>query len=111
MEWDFKPVQTKVKVVPGETALAFYTARNPTDEAVIGISSYNVLPYEACPLLHFPACFGAHATSSPGTLQNANTGPRRTAHQAAYVCDCSGCGVVYGRGCDLKLAHKYSIQL
>lgn len=39
-------MQSNVKVVPGETALAFYTARNPTDEPVVGISSYNVLPYE-----------------------------------------------------------------
>jgi cytochrome c oxidase assembly protein Cox11 len=34
-------------VVPGETALAFYKAKNPTNEAIIGISTYNILPYDA----------------------------------------------------------------
>lgn len=37
----------QVYVAPGETALAFYSATNPTDEPVIGISAYNVIPYEA----------------------------------------------------------------
>jgi len=36
-----------VQVVPGETALAFYKAKNPTDEPIIGISTYNVLPLDA----------------------------------------------------------------
>ncbi|NXB18816.1 COX11 protein, partial [Rhagologus leucostigma] len=34
-------------VVPGETALAFYKAKNPTDKPIIGISTYNVVPFEA----------------------------------------------------------------
>lgn len=33
--------------MPGETALAFYKAKNPTDQAIIGISTYNVIPFEA----------------------------------------------------------------
>lgn len=33
--------------MPGETALAFYKAKNPTDKPVIGISTYNVVPFEA----------------------------------------------------------------
>ncbi|MBN3300599.1 RB40B protein, partial [Amia calva] len=37
----------QASVVPGETALAFYRAKNPTDKPVIGISTYNVVPYEA----------------------------------------------------------------
>lgn len=36
-----------VQVVPGETALAFYRAKNPTDKPIIGISTYNVVPFEA----------------------------------------------------------------
>lgn len=35
------------QLVPGETALAFYTATNPTDEPITGISTYNVIPFEA----------------------------------------------------------------
>ena len=33
--------------MPGETALAFYRAKNPTDQPVIGIATYNVVPFEA----------------------------------------------------------------
>ena len=36
-----------LQVAPGETALAFYTATNPTDEPITGISTYNVVPFEA----------------------------------------------------------------
>ena len=36
-----------LQLVPGETALAFYTATNPTDEPITGISTYNVIPFEA----------------------------------------------------------------
>lgn len=36
-----------VQVMPGETALAFYRAKNPTDVAIVGISTYNVVPFEA----------------------------------------------------------------
>lgn len=35
MRWNFKPTQDEVKVYPGETALAFFTAKNPTDRPVI----------------------------------------------------------------------------
>jgi cytochrome c oxidase assembly protein subunit 11 len=47
MRWSFRPLQTEVKVSPGETALAFYSAKNPTDEPISGISTYNVVPFEA----------------------------------------------------------------
>ncbi|CAB4013174.1 Cytochrome c oxidase assembly COX11, mitochondrial, partial [Paramuricea clavata] len=47
MQWSFKPQQSEVKVYPGETALAFYTAKNPTDVPITGISTYNVIPFEA----------------------------------------------------------------
>jgi len=36
-----------VQVHPGETALAFYSALNPSQRPIVGISSYNVVPYEA----------------------------------------------------------------
>lgn len=34
MRWNFKPTQEEIRVYPGETALAFFTARNPTDRPV-----------------------------------------------------------------------------
>jgi len=37
----------RVQLVPGETALAFYRAKNPTDHPIVGISTYNVVPFEA----------------------------------------------------------------
>lgn len=57
MRWNFKPQQTAVKIVPGETALAFYTATNPTDQAITGISTYNVIPFEAGQYFNKIQCF------------------------------------------------------
>lgn len=45
------------KIVPGETALAFYTAYNPTDSPIIGISTYNVIPFEAGQYFNKIQCF------------------------------------------------------
>ncbi|CAL1548428.1 unnamed protein product [Lymnaea stagnalis] len=57
MRWSFRPQQTEVTVHPGETALAFYTAKNPTDKPIIGISTYNVLPYDAGQYFNKIQCF------------------------------------------------------
>ncbi|CAH2269969.1 jg9712 [Pararge aegeria aegeria] len=57
MQWNFKPQQGDITVVPGETALAFYTALNPTDKPVIGISTYNVIPFEAGQYFNKIQCF------------------------------------------------------
>lgn len=46
-----------LQVAPGETALAFYTAFNPTDHPVIGVSTYNVIPFEAGPYFNKIQCF------------------------------------------------------
>lgn len=57
MRWNFKPQQAEIKVVPGETALAFYTACNPTDVPVTGVSTYNVIPFEAGQYFNKIQCF------------------------------------------------------
>lgn len=44
-------------MVPGETALAFYTAVNPTDVPIIGVSVYNVLPFDAAQYFNKIQCF------------------------------------------------------
>jgi cytochrome c oxidase assembly protein subunit 11 len=44
MPWEFKPTQRFVKVVPGETALAFYTVKNTSKHAMTGVATYNVFP-------------------------------------------------------------------
>ncbi|GAA5827705.1 hypothetical protein JCM3770_005131, partial [Rhodotorula araucariae] len=44
LPWSFEPQQRDVQVLPGETALAFYTATNHSAEDIIGIATYNVTP-------------------------------------------------------------------
>jgi len=57
LKWRFKPVQNEVVVAPGETALAFYTAENLTDEPIIGVSTYNVIPFDAGKYFNKIQCF------------------------------------------------------
>lgn len=57
MQWNFKPLQSEIKLIPGETALAFYTARNPSNTPVTGISTYNVVPFEAGQYFNKIQCF------------------------------------------------------
>ncbi|XP_011497024.1 PREDICTED: LOW QUALITY PROTEIN: cytochrome c oxidase assembly protein ctaG [Ceratosolen solmsi marchali] len=57
MSWQFQPQQNEVKVMPGETALAFYTATNPTDVPIVGISTYNIVPFEAGQYFNKIQCF------------------------------------------------------
>uniref|UniRef100_A0A8D0E966 Cytochrome c oxidase assembly protein COX11, mitochondrial n=1 Tax=Salvator merianae TaxID=96440 RepID=A0A8D0E966_SALMN len=57
IQWNFRPQQSEVYVVPGETALAFYKAKNPSDKPIIGISTYNVVPFEAGQYFNKIQCF------------------------------------------------------
>ncbi|OZC12836.1 cytochrome c oxidase assembly protein CtaG / Cox11 [Onchocerca flexuosa] len=57
MKWQFKPLQKEIYVHPGETALIFYSAYNPTDKPVVGISSYNVSPFQAAYYFNKIQCF------------------------------------------------------
>lgn len=43
LPWSFRPLQREISLLPGETALAFYKARNWGKEDIIGIATYNVL--------------------------------------------------------------------
>ena len=63
MRWSFKP-ETKAltvrfdnKVIPGETALAFFKAKNNTSDPIIGISTYSVIPYKAAQYFNKIQCF------------------------------------------------------
>jgi len=53
LPWTFAPQQKFVTVLPGETSLAFYTARNKSKKDIIGIATYNVTPDRASAL--FPS--------------------------------------------------------
>ena len=44
LPWKFTPQQKFVTVLPGETSLAFYRARNESDKDIVGIATYNVTP-------------------------------------------------------------------
>lgn len=57
MPWTFKPEQQEVSVVPGETALAFYKAYNPTRRPITGVSTYNVTPMKAGLYFNKIQCF------------------------------------------------------
>lgn len=57
MDWNFSPVTDKIRIHPGETALAFYRVKNPLDEPVIGVATYTVLPYEAGQYFNKIQCF------------------------------------------------------
>ncbi|WCJ33305.1 cytochrome c oxidase assembly protein CtaG / Cox11 family [Euphorbia peplus] len=52
MQWKFISTQREVRVKPGESALAFYTAENKSSTPITGESTYNVTPMKAI-LHHF----------------------------------------------------------
>lgn len=57
MPWKFIPQQREVRVLPGETALAFYTATNKSDEDIIGVATYSVTPAQVAPYFSKIQCF------------------------------------------------------
>lgn len=57
MPWYFTPTQEYVVVRPGETALAFFTAYNDSDDPITGVSTYNIMPYAAAPYFQKVQCF------------------------------------------------------
>lgn len=57
MPWKFSPLQPSVQVVPGQTALAFYSATNPTDHDITGLATYNIVPAKAAPYFNKVQCF------------------------------------------------------
>jgi len=48
LPWTFVPEQKFVSVLPGETSLAFYKAKNTSPQDIIGIATYNVTPDRVC---------------------------------------------------------------
>ncbi|KAJ7903471.1 cytochrome c oxidase assembly protein CtaG/Cox11-domain-containing protein, partial [Mycena olivaceomarginata] len=57
LPWTFTPQQRFVTVLPGETSLAFYTAKNKSDRDIIGIATYNVTPDRVAPYFSKVECF------------------------------------------------------
>ncbi|RLV92234.1 Cytochrome c oxidase assembly protein COX11 mitochondrial [Spathaspora sp. JA1] len=57
LPWKFTPLQREVYVVPGETALAFYRAKNVSKEDIIGMAVYSITPDIAAPYFNKIQCF------------------------------------------------------
>ncbi len=57
LPWKFTPQQREVRVLPGETALAFYTATNKSTEDIIGVATYSVTPGQVAPYFSKIQCF------------------------------------------------------
>lgn len=57
LPWKFTPLQKSVIVRPGESALAFYTAKNRSEKDIIGIATYNVTPNNVAPYFAKVECF------------------------------------------------------
>ena len=57
LPWSFAPCQRDVRIVPGETSLAFYTTKNKADHAITGVATYNVQPPRAGLYFNKVQCF------------------------------------------------------
>ncbi|CAK9441174.1 uncharacterized protein LODBEIA_P50430 [Lodderomyces beijingensis] len=57
LPWKFTPLQREVYVVPGETALAFYRAKNMSKEDIIGMATYSITPENAAAYFNKIQCF------------------------------------------------------
>jgi cytochrome c oxidase assembly protein subunit 11 len=57
LPWEFVPQQRRVVVGLGETALAFYRAKNKSDRPIIGVSVYHMIPPEAGLYFNKIQCF------------------------------------------------------
>ncbi|KAI0342852.1 hypothetical protein BDW22DRAFT_1357385, partial [Trametopsis cervina] len=57
LPWSFIPQQRHVSVLPGETSLAFYKAKNTSKQDIIGIATYNVTPDRVAPYFAKVECF------------------------------------------------------
>lgn len=55
--WQFAPLQNRLQVFPGESVLALYNATNSTDESIVGVATYNVLPQKAGYYFNKVKCF------------------------------------------------------
>ncbi|GAV50048.1 hypothetical protein ZYGR_0S01820 [Zygosaccharomyces rouxii] len=57
LPWKFTPEQREVYVQPGETALAFYRAKNTSDKDIIGMATYSITPGDAAQYFNKIQCF------------------------------------------------------
>jgi cytochrome c oxidase assembly protein subunit 11 len=57
LPWKFRPDQRRMDVKLGQSGLAYYTVENTSDEPVIGVANFNVMPIKAAPFFVKTDCF------------------------------------------------------
>ena len=57
MTWDFAPSVPQIVVHPGQVGELEFTARNPTEQRIVGQAIPSVTPFEATNYLHKVECF------------------------------------------------------
>lgn len=57
LPWKFAPTQREVRVKPGQSTLAFFTAENLSSKPITGVSTYNVTPMKAGAYFNKIQCF------------------------------------------------------
>jgi cytochrome c oxidase assembly protein subunit 11 len=57
MPWKFSPEQRHVQVIPGQTALVFYSATNTASRDITGVATYSIIPARAAPYFNKIQCF------------------------------------------------------
>ena len=57
LDWQFQPVQREMSMKVGESAVAFYRARNPSATRSIGTATFNVTPLKAGKYFNKIDCF------------------------------------------------------
>jgi len=57
LDWEFRPCQDEIKLRIGDTALAFYKAKNNMPQPWVGVATYNVLPASAGLYFNKIQCF------------------------------------------------------
>ena len=57
LAWSFKPLQNKIKLRPGEQAIAFYEATNVSDKPIVGTAVFNVAPFKVGEYFNKIECF------------------------------------------------------
>jgi len=61
----FEPVQRSETLRLGETGLAYFRIRNPTDEPITAVATFNVAPYKTGVYFQKLACFCFQDTTIP----------------------------------------------
>jgi cytochrome c oxidase assembly protein subunit 11 len=57
LAWRFRPVDKDVSVRIGEESIAFYEAKNTSDQSIVGTATFNVQPDRAAPYFNKLQCF------------------------------------------------------